>query len=173
MLPLNGIQIDDTGRKVVFPNIKNKFRFVTVSLLLASLVTVVSSASAASPDDFDFDINVTGCTETDFADWSPSVADVLVNAGATGTATLTTGFDDGVSVCGGTLPVDGTVSASLSISQASTPVTGWNIFVRDCSSFCPASEAITEISGTFDVPLDAAGSYSGTFSVNWMPEIPT
>jgi hypothetical protein len=174
VLPLNGIQIDDTGRKVVFPNIKNKFRFVTVSLMLGSLVTVISSASAAPPsDDYGFDINVTECTETGFADWRPEISDVFINAGDSGTATVTTNFADGTSVCDGTLPVDGTVSASLSISQSIIPVTGWNIAVTECSVSCSATVSRTEIYGTFDVPLDAdEGLYSGTFTLIWMPIIP-
>ncbi len=157
----------------MFFNIKDKFRFVTVSLLLGSLVTVISSASADTQI-IDFDIDVTECTETGFASWSPSVADVLVNAGdVAATATVTTGFTDGISVCGGTLPVDGTVSASLSISRASIPVTDWNIAVTECSASCAASAALTEIDAGFDVPLDADdGLYSGTFTVNWMQLIP-
>lgn len=141
-----------------------------MSLLLGSLVTVISSASAES---ILFDIDVTECTETDSASWSPSVEKVFVNAGDIGTATVMTGFTDGISDCDGELPVDGTVSASLSISRASTPVTGWNIVVTECSASCAASEARTEIDGTFDVPLAAdEGLYSGTFTVDWMPLTP-
>lgn len=152
----------------MFFNIKDKFRFVTVSLLLGSLVTVISSASAES---ILFDIDVTECTETDSADWSPSVDDVDVNAGDSGTATVTTGFTDGTSVCGGELPVDGTVSASLSISDGLVPM-DW-IITTECSASCAASEARTEIDGTFDVPLAAdAGLYSGTFTVLWFPLTP-
>ena len=62
------------GRKVVFPFIKNKFRFVTVSLLFTSLVTVVSSASAEE-EVLNFSITVEDCTVSDTPPtWNPTIA---------------------------------------------------------------------------------------------------
>lgn len=56
--------------------IKNKSRFVTVSFLLASLVTVISSASADTEDLF-FELTVESCGVP--ADWAPSVYSFVVD----------------------------------------------------------------------------------------------
>jgi hypothetical protein len=61
------------GRKNMFLKIKNKFRFVSISLLLASLVTLVSSASAEEETGelFDFVLNVACAPEQTSASWAP------------------------------------------------------------------------------------------------------
>jgi hypothetical protein len=59
------------GRKNMFLKIKNKFRFVSISLLLASLVTLVSSASAEETEEFDFQLTVECAGETPFGTWEP------------------------------------------------------------------------------------------------------
>jgi hypothetical protein len=60
------------GRKNMFLKIKNKFRFVSISLLLASLVTLVSSASADGTGEYYFDLNVECAAESPSSgSWAP------------------------------------------------------------------------------------------------------
>ena len=67
----------------MFPNIKNKFRFVTVSLMLGSLVTVISSAAATPPDpDLEFTLSITSCGDS-VADWSPAFESYALDAETT------------------------------------------------------------------------------------------
>jgi len=174
VLPLNGIQIDDTGRKVVFPNIKNKFRFVTVSLLLASLVTVISNASAAPDPDVDlpFNFSVTDCSDSDTdPDWSPTIdsmlTDTSVEVGETGGVSVIYSFLDGMTSCmdPGYLDhlVGGNVSTSLVITGES-----WGAST-ECDESCGVTTADIGVSGTYTVPSDAGGPYSGVFSLTWTP----
>jgi len=173
VLPLNGIQIHDTKRKIVFPNIKNKFRFVTVSLLLASLVTVISSASALTePEPFSF--TVTNCTEgDDLASWSPSIdpalTDETVEAGDTGNVYVVTGFENGMSGCDYTpILVDGRVTSTLVITGVEA--LDWNI-LSACSAGCDADDTVFGISGTYVVPTSTPGEtiFSGVFTLIWAP----
>jgi hypothetical protein len=59
------------GRKNMFLKIKNKFRFVSISLLLASLVTLVSSASAEETEEFDFQLKVECAEASSSGSWAP------------------------------------------------------------------------------------------------------
>lgn len=173
MLPLNGIQIYDTKRKIVFPNIKNKFRFVTVSLLLGSLVTVISSASAeevSGPIAFSFD--VTDCTVMDSDPyWGPSfdaaTDSQLVDPGDLNiTVTALTGLNDGYTDClDGSMDVTGTVTSTLEITGAGD----WNEST-DCPgpTGCGAIEGFT-VNGYFDVPAESSGTYNGAISLTWTP----
>jgi hypothetical protein len=174
---LGVLQIDDTGRKVVFPNIKNKFRFVTVSLLLGSLVTLISSASAEESDPLPFSIDVTSCTDGGFpAYWAPSIdpaeASKEVAAGTTGSITALTGFNDGFTYCDdGSRNVSGTVNSTLTI-------TGGEMWMPsiDCFGGCDAnndlvpSGVLESVTGTYDVPVDEdSGNYPGTITLTWTP----
>jgi hypothetical protein len=154
----------------VFPNIKNKFRFVTVSLLLGSLVTVISSASAeevSGPIAFSFD--VTDCTELDSDPyWSPSFDAATDNQTPdpldSVTVTALTGLNDGYTDCfDGSMEVTGTVTSTLEILDAGV----WNE-TTDCPAGCPAIAEFT-VNGYFDVPSDSAGTYTGAISLTWAP----
>jgi len=134
------------GRKVVLLKIKNKSRFVTVSFLLASLVTVISSASAVTEPEpggertLTFDFTVEDC-----------------------------GLQNGVSGCDdGSMNVNGAINASFAIE----PNFGdwWETI--DCAPYCAASDngVIKEsISGSYRVPL-TSGSHTGTIILTWTPE---
>jgi hypothetical protein len=173
VLPLNGIQIHDTKRKIVFLNMKNKFRFVTVSLLLGSLVTLISSASAdevSGPIAFSFD--VTDCTVVDSpAYWGPSFDAVtdrqLLEPGQLNiNVTALTGLNDGYTDCAdGSMDVTGYVTSTLEILDAGE----WNEST-DCPgpTSCPALEGLT-VNGYFDVPSGSAGTYTGAISLTWAP----
>ena len=191
MIPLNDFQIDDTGRKVVFPNIKNKFRFVTVSLLLASLVTVVSGASAEPDPDFisprtgsdlAFTVDVTSCSEGGFfAYWTPSITSDLrveVEAGGSSTVTALTGLTDGVTSCVDELRnVSGYVDGTLSITN-----TGVGPEILDpistpymtCGPGCAARDIdgpLDAVTMNFDVnPLAVSGNYPGVITLTWTPD---
>ena len=171
MLPLSGNQIDDTKRKIVFPNIKNKFRFVTVSLLLASLVTVISSASA---EDVGFSFTVNDCSASDIdPTWSPTIdalTDLTVDVGEIGDVVVRYGFMDGSTVCVTAgyddHLVDGNVSTSLSITNE-----GWTTST-DCGDVaCLVTSTDLDVSGTYTVPSGAtSGIYSGVFRLTWTPD---
>ena len=156
----------------MFPNIKNKFRFVTVSLLLGSLVTLISSASAeeeTGPIAFSFD--VTDCTVGDTpAGWLPDFdvasANQTPDPGDSVTVTALTGLYDGLTDCAdGSMDVTGTVTSTLEILDDGD----WNEST-DCPgpTGCVAIEGFT-VNGDFDVPLDSAGRYNGAISLTWTP----
>jgi hypothetical protein len=155
----------------VFLNMKNKFRFVTVSLMIASLVTVISSASAdeiSGPIAFSFD--VTDCTELDSdPEWGPSFdaatdRQLLDPGDLEITVTALTGLIDGYTDCfDGSMDVTGTVTSTLEILDAGE----WNEST-DCPAGCPAIAEFT-VNGYFDVPSDSAGTYTGAISLTWAP----
>ena len=188
MIPLNDFQIDDTGRKVVFPNIKNKFRFVTVSLLLASLVTVVSSASAEEEVVLDFDVHVTSCTDGGSpASWNPILdvgSDVIeVPAGTSGSVTALTGLVDGYLDCvDGRGDVTGSIMGELDIPNPDP--SGPAILdpfssgpQMTCGPGCAARDMVTgdlleSVTMTFDVnPLADSDVYvdAGEMTLTWTP----
>ena len=68
------------GRKNMFLKIKNKFRFVSISLLLASLVTLVSSASADETGEFYFELNVECAAAPSFGSWAPVLETYFVDS---------------------------------------------------------------------------------------------
>jgi hypothetical protein len=180
VLPLNGIQIDDTGRKVVFPNIKNKFRFVTVSLLLASLVTVISSASAApDPDDLVFSLDVAAC-ENRGAEWGPAFTEYQINSspevpwpgdapisarqGDTVEITVALNWDPGTDDCGDTFGVSqtGTYAAAFVF-----PV-GYDVV--SSTSTVVGLTAETYDSNSFDLPAETPeGIGLVTYQLTWTP----
>jgi hypothetical protein len=151
---------------------KNKFRFVTVSLMIASLVTLISSASAdevSGPIAFSFD--VTDCTELDSDPyWGPSFDAATDNQTPdpldSVTVTALTGLNDGYTDCADdSMDVTGTVTSTLEILDAGE----WNEST-DCPgpTGCPASEGLT-VNGYFDVPSGSAGTYTGAISLTWAP----
>ena len=154
----------------MIPFIKNKFRFVTVSLLLTSLVTIVSSASAESEElGFSFEIPV--CTVPDEPPvWSPTIDPttdgLTVERGTTrNTVTVLTRFENGYSECaGGSLDVNGTVLMDIVIAGGESWVTD-----TDCGlGYCMASDSLVSLSGYFDVPSNATRTtYSGTLTLTW------
>jgi hypothetical protein len=178
VLTLDDLQIDDTGRKVVFPNIKNKFRFVTVSLLLGSLVTLISSASAEESGPLDFSIDVTSCSDGGFpAYWAPSIdpaeASKEVAAGTTGSITALTGFNDGFTYCDdGSRNVSGLVDSTLTITGGETWMTSIDCAFGGCdaNNDLAPSGVLESVTGTYDVPGEAAsGTYAGTITLTWTP----
>ena len=126
--------------------IKNKSRFVTVSFLLASLVTVITSASAVpEPDPYGgdrtltFDFTVEDCSDADEpATWNPSIesAPITVQSGsAEEVFSVLTGLQNGVSGCAdGSMNVNGGINASFTIE----PNVGdwWETI--DCAPYCAA-----------------------------------
>jgi hypothetical protein len=155
----------------VTPFIKNKFRFVTVFLLLTSLVTVVSSASAE--DDYfsggmDFSFNVQDCS-LNAAIWSPQIQNDGQNVypGSTNnTITATTGFANGTPCGANSMEVNGTVDSNLVIDAGG----GINLDSECLFDSCLASEDLVSVSGYYDVPNDAVGTYSGRLTLTWTPE---
>ena len=180
MLPLNGIQIDETGRKVVFPNIKNKFRFVTVSLLLASFITVISSASAApDPDDLGFSLDVAAC-ENRGAEWEPAFTEYKINTspevpwigdapistrqGDTVEITVALNWDPGTDDCGESFGVSqtGTYDAAF--------VFPFGYTVLSSTSTVGGSTAETFDSNSFDLPAETPeGIGLVTYQLTWTP----
>jgi hypothetical protein len=188
VLPLNGIQIHDTKRKIVFPNIKNKFRFVTVSLILASLVTVVSSASAEEEVVLYFDVQVTSCTDGgDPASWAPILnvdSDVIVvPAGTSGSVTALTGLVNGYLDCDDDRGnVTGSIMGELDIpnpdpsgpaildpmSSGPQMTCGPGCAARDMGS----GDLLDSVTMTFDVnPLADSDVYvdAGEMTLTWTP----
>ena len=155
----------------MIPFIKNKLRFVSVFLLLASLVTVVSSASAE--DDYfsggmDFSFNVQDCT-ANAATWMPQIQNDGQNVypGSTNnTITATTGFANGTPCGANSMEVNGTVDSNLVIDAGG----GINLDSQCLFDSCLASVDLESVSGYYDVPMDAVGTYSGRLTLTWTPE---
>jgi hypothetical protein len=159
------------GRKVMFLKIKNKFRFVSISLLLASLVTVVSSASAEE-EVLTFSITVEDCTVSDTPPtWNPTIATgdgITVQPGSSeNMVTALTGFIDGSTTCGDdSMAVNGSLASDLLI----TPNDGDWWENSECLGGCVASEAEESVWGSYRVPAEVTGPYSGTLTLTWTPE---
>ena len=153
----------------MIPFIKNKLRFVSVFLLLASLVTVVSSASAEpEPAGMDFSFNVQDCT-ANAAIWSPQIQNDGQNVypGSTNnTITAITGFVNGTPCGGNSMEVNGTVDSNLEIDAGG----GINLDSQCLFDSCLASVDLESVSGYYDVPMDAVGTYSGRLTLTWTPE---
>ena len=178
VLPFKGIKIHDTKRKIVFPNIKNKFRFVTVSFLLGSLVTVISNASAAPDGDVDFSFNVTDCSESDTeATMTPTLASntLSLEVGESGTVLVRYGFMDGTTTCTLTDPlytdhlIDDNVTTSLVITGGDFSES------TDCDGGCGITSTDLDVTGYYTVPSVGVGSgtYYGVFSLTWTPGGPS
>ena len=154
------------GRRVVLLKIKNKSRFVTVSFLLASLVTV-SSASAEEAG-MDFSFTVQDCTDN-AATWSPQIQNdgLTVDPGSENNAiTASTGFANGTPCGANSMEVNGTVDSNLVIDADG----GINLDSECLFDSCLASEDLVSVSGYYDVPMDAVGTYSGRLTLTWTPE---
>jgi hypothetical protein len=165
----------------VLLKIKNKSRFVTVSFLLASLVTVISSASAVPEPEpepggertLTFDFTVEDCSSADEpATWNPRMdsAPITVQSGSEEEVfSVLTRLQNGVSGCAdGSMDVNGAINAFFEIE----PNFGdwWETI--DCVPYCAASDngVIKEsISGSYRVPL-TSGSHTGTIILTWTPE---
>ncbi len=165
----------------MFLNIKNKFRFTTVSLLLGSLVTLISSASAEESDSLNFSIDVTSCTDGGFpAYWGPSIdpaeASKEVAAGSTGAVIVLTGFNDGYTDCeDGVGDVAGTVTSTLEITGGElwekTLECSFSLGGCDANNDLVPSGVLESVTGFYGVPGDAAsGTYAGTMTLTWTPE---
>ena len=179
----------------MFSDIKNKFRFFTVSFLLASLVTVVSSASAEeTPNpclgeggdgdcDLGFDVQVTSCTDGDVpAFWEPSIdvgsTSISVAAGGTGDVVVLTGLTDGYLGCDDergdvTGFIDSTFIINnpdptkdlLDVSRLTTP----SCAVPSCNART-SSGPLPSLTWTFYLdPLAESGNYNGDITLTWTP----
>jgi hypothetical protein len=183
VLPLNVIQIHDTKRKIMFSDIKNKFRFVTVSLMLAIMATAISSASAAPDgDDLSFDLSISACANS-AADWSPAFREYQINDSATedwyGATPILARQGDRVTIftnlnwtlgsddCGATLDINQT--GTFSAEFVGLDVT----YFPTSTTMSPASD--TDVSNYFDIP-DIAPITDGeinlvaaTYRLTWTP----
>jgi hypothetical protein len=159
------------GRKVMFLKIKNKFRFVSIFLLLASLVTIVSSASADEWGEVQFDFTVASydCSATDeLATWSPinATGDLVVNPGDEVTVTANPQFIDGWTDCSDySLDATGYVTSDIEL-----PI-GWTGTV-ECDNEeprCYADPAEETIDAYFTVPGDASfNDYLAILYLTWV-----
>ena len=150
----------------MIPFIKNKLRFVSVFLLLASLVTVVSSASAEDAG-MDFSFNIYDCTPN-VATWMPQIQDdgqTVYPGSENNTITATTGFANGTPCGANSMEVTGSVASTLVITGGEM----WTLSSDCVLGSCTASEDLVGVSGYYDVPLDATGTYSGRLTLTWTP----
>ena len=172
----------------MFLKSKNKFRFVTVSFLLASLVTVITSASAVPEPEpepggtrsrtLTFDFTVEDCSDADEpATWNPRMdsAPTTVQSGSEEEVfSVLTRLQNGVSGCDdGSMNVNGAINASFTIEpNAGEKVGDWYETI-DCFPYCDArlldGEIRERISGSYKVPSLPSGSHTGTISLTWTP----
>ena len=153
----------------MFLKIKNKFRFVSISLLLASLVTVSSASAedAIPPAAMDFSFTVQDCT-ANAATWSPTIQNdgLTVYPGSENNEiTAETGFANGTPCGANSMEVDGSVASTLEISAPGL----WALNSDCVLGSCTASEDLVSVSGYYDVPIDAVGVYSGRLTLTWTP----
>ena len=158
------------GRKVVFLKIKNKYRFVSISLLLASLVTVVSSASADETFTVEIPFTVAGdCSLADeLATWSPinATGELRVNPGDSVTVVADPQFLDGRTDClHYSLDATGYVTSDIDLPS------DWTGTV-ECDNeepLCYADPAEGSIEAFFTVPGDApANNYAAVLNLTWV-----
>jgi hypothetical protein len=167
------------GRKVMFLKSKNKFRFVTVSFLLASLVTVISSASAddtTGPGTEDlfiyFEVEApVDCSDDDVpASWMPENISgaIVVNPGDSVTVSVNPNFENGITDCpGSSLLLTGYVISTLTVPDGWTSSTECYI---EGPVVCTAALEEEDVEGYFTVPSEAAlGDYMATFALTWIP----
>jgi hypothetical protein len=150
----------------VIPFIKNKLRFVSVFLLLASLVTVVSSASAEDAG-MDFSFSVQDCT-ANAATWMPQIQNdgqTVYPGSENNTITATTGFANGTPCGCNSMEVTGSVASTLVIDGGAM----WTLDSDCVMGSCTASEDLVSVSGYYDVPTNATGTYSGRLTLTWTP----
>jgi hypothetical protein len=163
------------GRKVMFLKSKNKFRFVTVSFLLASLVTVISSASADTTEDVFIPFEVEApvdCSDDDVpASWMPENISgaIVVNPGDSVTVSVNPNFENGITDCpGSSLLLTGYVISTLTVPDGWTSSTECYI---EGPVVCTAALEEEDVEGYFTVPLGAElrNDYVATFSLTWIP----
>ena len=172
----------------MFLKIKNKFRFVSISLLLASLVTVVSSASAEETGEFDFILSVE-CAELSSASWAPllekwsvGMEDNIVSfpsgydnpfiieaqPGQTVEILIFLNWEDGTDCSGTTVPVTGDISGIF----VGLPTGYRNDFYGGTNSIVQ-KEGIagdSDIIDGFEIPDNASEEdISGTYQLTWTP----
>ena len=153
------------------PFIKNKLRFVTVSLLFASLVTIVSSASADEYGEVEFPFMVVSsdCGVNDEpATWMPvnRTGYLVVNPGDEVTVTADPQFLDGVTDCSDySLDATGYVTSDIELPL------GWTGTV-ECDNEeprCYADPAEETIDAFITVPGDAPfDEYSAILFLTWV-----
>jgi hypothetical protein len=158
----------------MFLKSKNKFRFVTVSFLLASLVTVISSASADTTEDVFIPFEVEApvdCSDDDVpASWMPENISgaIVVNPGDSVTVSVNPNFENGITDCpGSSLNITGYVISTLTVPD------DW-ISSTECypgGIICTADPMEQDVEGYFTVPSDAElrNDYVATFSLTWIP----
>ena len=158
----------------MFLKSKNKFRFVTVSFLLASLVTVISSASAETTEDILVPFTVESdslCSDDDVpASWMPEniSGEIVVNPGDYVTVSVNPNFEHGITDCpGSSLDLTGHVISTLTVPDGWTSST--ECYLGGIVE-CTASPMEQDVEGYFTVPSDAAlQNYFATFSLTWIP----
>jgi hypothetical protein len=162
------------GRKVMFLKSKNKFRFVTVSFLLASLVTVISSASADTTEDVFIPFEVEApvdCSDDDVpASWMPENISgaIVVNPGDSVTVSVNPNFENGITDCpGSSLLLTGYVISTLTVPDGWTSSTECYV---EGPVVCTAALEEEDVEGYFTVPsgADLRNDYVATFSLTWM-----
>jgi hypothetical protein len=174
------------GRKNMFLKIKNKFRFVSISLLLASLVTLVSSASAEGTGEFDFELNVACAAAPSSGSWAPVLEKYSVDSieeivrfpsgyspafsisarpGQTVEIQIFLNWEDGTDCSGTTVPATGEFRGIF----VGLP-TGYK---NDISGYIVeevGNAPDTEINDFFDIPDDALNEViSGSYELTWTP----
>ena len=158
----------------MFLKSKNKFRFVTVSFLLASLVTVISSASADTTEDLFIPFEVEApvdCSDDDVpASWMPENISgaIVVNPGDSVTVSVNPNFEHGITDCpGSSLLLTGYVISTLTVPDGWTSSTECYI---EGPVVCTAALEEEDVEGYFTVPLgaDLRNDYVATFSLTWM-----
>ena len=150
----------------MIPFIKNKLRFVSVFLLLASLVTVVSSASAEDAG-MDFSFSVQDCT-ANAATWMPQIQNdgqTVYPGSENNTITATTGFANGTPCGANSMEVTGSVASTLVIDGGEM----WTLDSDCVMGSCTASEDLVSVSGYYDVPTNATGTFAGRLTLTWTP----
>ena len=159
----------------MFLKSKKKFRFVTVSFLLASLVTVISSASADTIEDiadvfFPFEVEApVDCSDDDVpASWAPENISgaIVVNPGDYVTVSVNPNFEHGITDCPYSLDTTGYVISTLTVPD------GWTSDT-EChpdTNHCDADPEERDVEGYFTVPSDAElrNDYLAVFSLTWM-----
>ena len=172
------------GRKNMFLKIKNKFRFVSISLLLASLVTLVSSASAEETGEFDFELNVAcaagpssgswapvlekysvDSTETivDFPSGYPDAFSISARPGQTVEIQISLNWEDGTDCSGTTVPASGEFTGIFRDLPLGYTNDGSDYIVEEVG-LAPDPE----IYDFFDIPDDAELEViSGYYELTW------
>ena len=156
----------------MFLKIKNKFRFVSIFLLLASLVTVVSSASADESETVAFPFTVeavSNCSDDDIpATWAPrnATGPLVVNRGSEVTVVADPEFEHGWTDCDGiSLNLTGYVTSTIDV-----PV-GWTSSVECYQvNHCIADPMEESIAAYFTVPQTAElrNDYEASLNLIWI-----